>query len=160
MCLFLKALLEATQFSMPCTFLSVFLGLHNYCLTHVNFSFTRPTMGLITFRFLYFFHHSQTNMAASENLSEREGLARTSPLLAYLHTSEDTTSGFIHQIYHRFGETMYVLSTGISNICYVYFNLIINLYSPHTQPLLNSTFEDVFSLLPGQDWNSKSAVVS
>lgn len=110
MCLFLKALLEATQFSMPCTFLSVFLGLHNYCLTHVNFSFTRPTMGLITFRFLYFFHHSQTNMAASENLSEREGLARTSPLLAYLHTSEDTTSGFIHQIYHRFGETMYVLS--------------------------------------------------
>lgn len=113
--------------------------------THVNFSFTRSTMGLITFRFLYFFHHSQTNMAASENLSEREreGLARTSPLV-YLHTSEGTTSGFIHQNYHRFGETMYILSTGISNICCVYSNIIINLYSPHIQPLLNSTFEDVF----------------
>lgn len=99
-------------------------------------------------------------MAASEALSEREhgGLAHTSPLLIYLHTSKGTMTGFTHQIYKRFGETMYVLLIGISNLCCVYSNIIINLYSPHIQPPFNSTFEDSFFLLPGQDKNSKSAV--
>lgn len=115
----------------------------------------------------FIFHCSQTNMAASEDLSERErererergGLAHTSPLLIYLRTSEGAMSGFIHQIYNRSGETMYVLLTGISNLCCVYSNAVINLYSPHIQPPLNSTFEDSFSLPLGQEWNSKSAVV-
>ena len=100
-------------------------------------------------------------MAAREDLSERErgGLAHTSPLLIYLHTSEGAMSGFIHQIYNRSGETMYVVLTGISNLCCVYSNAIINLYSLHIQPPLNSTSEDSFSLPLGQEWNSKSAVV-
>lgn len=165
-CLFLKALLEATQFK--CFALSYFLS--SDCKTTVSlmqiFNLSDPRWdGSPSDSFI--FHCSQTNMAASEDLSERErererergGLAHTSPLLIYLRTSEGAMSGFIHQIYNRSGETMYVLLTGISNLCCVYSNAVINLYSPHIQPPLNSTFEDSFSLPLGQEWNSKSAVV-
>ncbi|MXQ98554.1 hypothetical protein E5288_WYG008100 [Bos mutus] len=44
-----------------------------------------------------------TNMAASENLSEREGLARTSPLLAYLH---------IQKIQHQGSSTKSIIGLG------------------------------------------------
>lgn len=112
-----KSFVRSDTISMPCTFSSVFLGLQDYCLTHVNFSFTRPTMGRITFRFLYFFHHSQTNMAASENLSEREGLARTSPLLAYLH---------IQKIQHQGSSTKSII--GLGRQC-MYYRLVFQMYA-------------------------------
>lgn len=100
-CLFLKALLEATQFK--CFALSHLLS--SDCKTTVShmqiFNLSDPRWdGSPSDSFI--FRCSQTNMAASEDLSERErerergGLAHTSPLLLiYLRTSEGAMSGFI-----------------------------------------------------------------
>lgn len=99
-CLFLRALLEATLNLNALHFLVCFPRTAKLWSLTCKFLIyqTHDETGWITFRVLYFFQHSQTNMAASNDLSDRErgGLAHTG-LRVYLRAQEGAPAGFIHR---------------------------------------------------------------